>query len=207
MGSFINFTDVDTLNGVFGTPGGSSVIDPSRTNRSQDEFNQSDEVTQRFQPLNEFGGELIERYRVIDQFESEVEARQQADELLTEVRELAQDPTEENLAAAEDILNEVGSLSYTNSSGQSEQVISNQNLTRIQFDIPGGNLDRLNEALQDNSSELEQARRDLNSEEADLQRFIENQGVQTGQTFTQQGDVVSNFLNVEITGQLLDLIL
>lgn len=207
MGSFINVTDVDLLGGVFNTPGSSSVQQTGSTSGSDDRFNQSTDVAERFQPLSEVGGELIQRFTQINRLEGEIDARQQAQQRLSELQSLLEDPTKENLAAAEDIRNELNQLSFTDQDGQTQRVLNEDELNRLRFDIPGETLDRLGELINSNDEQLEESQVELAEQENDLQRFIENQGLQTGETFTQQGDVVLSFLNVENTGQLLDILI
>jgi hypothetical protein len=206
MGSFINVTDVDLLEGVLRTQEPRSR-QGQRSEEEREQFNTSSEVTQRFQPLSELGGELIERFTEIDRLQQEINTRQEADEQLGQLVELLQNPTEENLAAAEDVRKDLEELTFTNASGESQQVISDEDLNRIRFDIPGETLERLRSIIKENSGSTEDARLQVRNEQESLQEFIENQGVQTGQTFTSQAEVITSFINVDVTGQLLDIVL
>lgn len=206
--STINFTDTELLSGV------SQISRPQPLNEQdqqspleREQFNQPEEVIERFQPLNRFGGELIERYNEIDRLQLAVESRQEGRGLLTELQGLLEDPTESNLAAAEDVLRELEDIRFINETGELQQVVDPDDVNRLQFDIPGQTLERLSNIISENDLETEVLQRELNSERDDLQRFIENQGVQVGETFTSQGEVISSFLNVAETGQLLDTLL
>jgi len=203
MGTFINITDTDAISGIFPVSPIRALGREDQENQNQTQ-NRSTDIVNSLQPLNRTGQELIDRFRSIDSLEDEVETRQRASELFTELQDLLDEPTQQNLAAADDVRKELSELSFTNENGETQNIIEDENFTRVRFTIPGEQLENLGDLITENANRLDEAEDELDQERADLDEFFTDTGLQTGSTFNSQGEVITSFINVESTGQLLN---
>lgn len=162
------FVTIDVLNSLIDLNSNTSLLGISSSGTSSRDTSAIDQLVEQVRPVNNENVQALRLTVEVALLENELAVRNETRPLLDQLRELLEDPTEENISQFNELRDDILSRTFTDENGENATIDPNGTLAAIDPNDPEGALSALDDFINDADTIIEQRTTQLEETTASL---------------------------------------